>query len=86
MCGNSARIQLKDYFKTKENKMKLPIGHRLTLSGYEVEVVGSETVLAIFACSQCPRFCERFTFKCTELIGEECVFKLIKDLRPDRGE
>jgi len=67
--------------------MKLPIGHKLTLSGYEVEVVSqSEMYYEVSSCSKCP-FSSYLggvcLDSCNTLTGMS-VFKLIKDLRPDR--
>jgi hypothetical protein len=64
--------------------MKLPIGHRLTLSGYEVEVMSDK----MGSCAFCPireatrkRFCNKGCWNVLESYHE---LKLIKDLRPDR--
>jgi hypothetical protein len=60
--------------------MKLPIGHRLTLSGYEVEVVEQGS------CYECAFLENGCLCSCSNIVEYDKGFKLIKDLRPDRSE
>jgi len=70
--------------------MKLPIGHKLTLSGYEVEVV--PTIEYRTCGDTCPfsnelHQCKTITNNgCLRVLGHFAQFKLIKNLRPDRSK